>query len=194
MNERILFVDDNPNLLAAIKRQLHGQFEVDTCTDAYSALEKIKKGKDYAVVVADMQMPKMNGIQFLERVRLVSPYIVRIMLTGNIDQETAVSAINQAQVYRYINKPCPTDVMALYLVDAIKHFQTHSKPALRPLKKRKEVNLESIRIGDTLCSNLVTSENLLIVSAGTEITRTLQRRLCDLKEAYVFKSPIVIER
>src|SRR5690606_21232193 len=68
-------------------------------------LALLGNGEGYAVVVADMQMPEMDGIEFLTRVKEIAPDIVRIMLTGNGDQITAIEAINKGSIFRFLSKP-----------------------------------------------------------------------------------------
>lgn len=107
MNSRILFVDDDANLLDAIQRTLHKQFTIDRALSGAEGLEKIASGGPYALVVADMQMPVMSGVEFLRKVRVRAPDTVRIMLTGNSDQKTAMDAVNDGHVFRFLTKPCP---------------------------------------------------------------------------------------
>lgn len=123
MTNRILFVDDDPNLLAAFQRNLRKQFNFDTAPGGPEAIELIKKGEPYAVVVADMRMPGMDGVRLLEQVRQITPDSVRIMLTGNADQQTAVDAVNRGQIFRFLNKPCPPDQLVPTLESALKQYE-----------------------------------------------------------------------
>ena len=107
--KKILFVDDEPNVLFAIQRQLHQQFEVQTASGPIAGLEALQNGRGYAVVVADMGMPAMNGVEFLAKAREMAPDVVRVMLTGYVNQSTAVEAINQGHIFRFLNKPCSTE-------------------------------------------------------------------------------------
>jgi len=77
----------------------------------------------YAVVVADMQMPIMNGVQFLAKAEELYPETVRIMLTGNADQKTAADAVNQGHVFRFLNKPCSPEQLASTLTVALKQYK-----------------------------------------------------------------------
>ncbi len=88
--KKILFVDDEPNVLAAFQRQLRKQFPVETALGPKEGLAALQSWRDYAVVVADMRMPEMNGVEFLVQVRALAPDVVRMMLTGNADQATAI--------------------------------------------------------------------------------------------------------
>jgi diguanylate cyclase (GGDEF)-like protein len=107
MPEKILIVDDEINILQAIKRQLRGKFDIDLAQGGEEALALINdNGPNYAVVVSDMNMPGINGLELLEYFKIQSPNMIRIMLTGNADQETAQKAVNQGEVFRFLTKPC----------------------------------------------------------------------------------------
>lgn len=109
MSSRVLCVDDEPAILQAIRRQFHGKLQLDTALGPQEGLAALMRQGPYAVVVADMRMPVMDGATFLSEVRQRAPDTVRIMLTGNAEQETAVAAVNKASVFRFLNKPCPPE-------------------------------------------------------------------------------------
>lgn len=115
MSNKILFVDDDANLLAGCQRTLRKDFTIDTALGGEQALALIEQHGPYAVVVADMQMSGMNGIQFLIKVEEGAPETIRIMLTGNADQKTARDAVNQGHIFRFLTKPCPPEELALAL-------------------------------------------------------------------------------
>lgn len=123
MDNRILLVDDEPNLLQALRRSLHGRFVITIANGGEEALQKLREDGPFAVVVSDMQMPDVNGLQVLTAARELSPATVRIMLTGNVDQQTAVEVVNAGAVFRFVNKPCPADNLALILHDAIRQYE-----------------------------------------------------------------------
>ncbi len=123
MSTKILCVDDEANILEACQRNLRKRFSIDTALGGEPALALIASQGPYAVIVADMQMPGMDGVQFLTRVRQQAPDTVRIMLTGNADQQTAVAAVNQGQIYQFLNKPCPPEMLALALENGIKQYR-----------------------------------------------------------------------
>jgi len=122
MNKRVLFVDDDPNILRAIYRQLRKKFDIVTALSGKEAIEVIKTSPTFAVIVADMTMPEMNGAQLLSKVKEISPETVRIMLTGNADQQTAIKAVNEGSIFRFLNKPCPNTLLESTLVSAIEHY------------------------------------------------------------------------
>lgn len=77
MTEKILFVDDEVHILNAMKRQLRKRFDVATAESGKEALEKFKTEDPFAVVVADMRMPVMDGIQLLSYIKDLSPDTVK---------------------------------------------------------------------------------------------------------------------
>ena len=119
----ILLVDDEPNLLAALQRALHKQFAIETAVGGAAALEVLRKNPLISVIVSDMRMPEMNGIEFLVKVKEESPDVVRMMLTGNADQHTAVNAINEGNIFRFLNKPCSPEKLAEALNAGIRQHQ-----------------------------------------------------------------------
>ncbi|MFG0251104.1 MAG: HD domain-containing phosphohydrolase [Phycisphaeraceae bacterium JB051] len=123
-SENILFVDDEPNVLSGIRRQLHKQFHVTTAQGGAEALGVIKQGKmSFAIIVADMRMPEMNGVELLKQIATVSPNSVRMMLTGNADQQTAIDAINQGNIFRFLNKPCSPELLTQALNAGLKQYR-----------------------------------------------------------------------
>ena len=117
--KRILFVDDEPNVLSAIQRQLHQQFQVETAVGPIAGLAALQNGRDYAVVVADMGMPTMSGVEFLAKACEIAPNVVRVMLTGYLNQATAAEAINQGSIFRFLNKPCSAEKLVQTLEAAV---------------------------------------------------------------------------
>ena len=107
--ERILLVDDDPNVLAGYTRTLRRQLIVETAPGGDAGLAAIAERGPFAVVVSDMRMPGMDGVQFLSQVRRRAPQTVRMMLTGNADQQTAIEAVNEGHIFRFISKPCPPE-------------------------------------------------------------------------------------
>lgn len=123
MTARILFVDDDPNVLEAYQRNLRKRYCIETAINGEQGLKLISQRESYAVIVADMQMPVMNGIEFLVQAQRRSPNSVRVMLTGNVDQTTAVEAVNQGHVYQFLSKPCSPEMLASALDNAIQQHR-----------------------------------------------------------------------
>jgi response regulator RpfG family c-di-GMP phosphodiesterase len=123
MNARLLIVDDDANLLAAFQRNLRKQFSFDTAQSGAEALQLIETKGPYALVLADMNMPGMKGIELLERVRQRAPDTIRMMLTGNADQQTAVEAVNRGEVFRFLTKPCPPEMLVAALGAGLRQYE-----------------------------------------------------------------------
>ena len=123
MNRKILCVDDDVNLLSGIKRVLRNKFEFDLASNGDQGLTFLAERGPYAVMVVDMRMPGMNGIEFLTKAQEKAPDTVRIMLTGNADQQTAVAAVNGGHVYQFLTKPCSPDQLEIALNRGIKQYE-----------------------------------------------------------------------
>ena len=121
--DRVLLVDDEPSVLDALKRQFRKQFHLYTAVGGEQGLEMLTADGPFSVVVSDHQMPGMTGIDFLSRVRTLSPDSVRMMLTGNNDLDTAMQAVNQGEIFRFLTKPCAPDTFQLALEAGIKQHQ-----------------------------------------------------------------------
>jgi CheY-like chemotaxis protein len=123
MSERILIVDDDPNLLAASRRTLHGKFDATTAEGGQKALEILGEAGPFAVILADMRMPGLDGVALLQRVREHSPDTVRMMLTGNADIQSAAQAINEGQIFRFLTKPCSPELLISSLQAALRQHR-----------------------------------------------------------------------
>jgi response regulator RpfG family c-di-GMP phosphodiesterase len=130
MSEKILIVDDEPNVLEGFKRQLRRQFalrerdiRIDTALRGEDALRIMGDDSPYAVVVSDMQMPGIDGIQLLSMVRERTPDTVRIMLTGKANTTTAIGAVNEGRIFRFLTKPCSPEILAGTILAGIEQFR-----------------------------------------------------------------------
>ncbi|MGV7931273.1 MAG: HD domain-containing phosphohydrolase [Spirochaetota bacterium] len=121
MEEKILFVDDDENLLASMRRSLQKYFNVETAVGAEAGIAIIKDA--FAVVVSDFRMPGMDGVQFLSKVREIAPNTVRMMLTGYADINTAIEAVNQGNIFRLLTKPCPQETLIAAITAGIEQYR-----------------------------------------------------------------------
>lgn len=111
-NRRVLFVDDEPNVLSALTRNLRAVFEISNAESGQAALDMLSAAASpFAAVVSDMRMPKMDGAAFLSRVKELSPTSTRLLLTGDSDIKSAIKAVNEGQIFRFLCKPCPPDAL-----------------------------------------------------------------------------------
>lgn len=109
MTDRVLLVDDEPQVLSGYKRNLRKEFDLSTAEGPEAALAVVEGDGPFAVVVSDLQMPGMDGITLLSRIEDIAPDSIRIMLTGQADLDVAVAAVNDGHVFRFLTKPCPAD-------------------------------------------------------------------------------------
>ncbi|MBN1510940.1 MAG: response regulator [Phycisphaerae bacterium] len=123
MSERVLCVDDEPKVLSAFQRQLYGQFDITTAAGSAEGLEAIRSNGPFAVVVSDLRMPGMDGIQFLREVRKQAPDSVRIMLTGFADMQRTIEAVNEGNIFRFLTKPCEPDALAKALHAGVSQYR-----------------------------------------------------------------------
>ncbi len=101
----ILIVDDEEIVLDITSKALmYNKYNIVTAKNGVDALEKLKL-TDVHLIISDQKMPEMDGLEFLKRVRIEYPEIITIMLTGYAEIDTAVKAINEAGVYKFILKP-----------------------------------------------------------------------------------------
>ena len=119
MSEQILLVDDDRNVLDGYRRNLRGEFSVDTVESGQEALAQLESKGPYAVVISDMKMPGMDGIELLRRVKSAAPDTVRVMLTGHAETQTAIEAINEGSIFRFLIKPCDKEMMAKTITAAL---------------------------------------------------------------------------
>lgn len=125
--QRILFVDDEPAVLESYTRMLRREFDIATAASGADALALLNDHGPFAMVISDMQMAGMDGVELLKRVRHVAPNTVRLVLTGQADLDSAVKAVNEGCIFRFLTKPCGKPV----LMDAI-------RMALAQYNRRKE--------------------------------------------------------
>lgn len=122
-NERILCVDDDVNILEGYRRQLRKDFSLEIAIGPTEGLQVLTTQGPFSVVVSDLQMPEMNGIQFLSKVRELSPDTTRLLLTGKADLQSSIDAINQGQIFRFLTKPCSSAELGDALTAGISQYR-----------------------------------------------------------------------
>lgn len=120
--QRVLLIDDDPLILQAYRRSLGRRFTVDIAEGPHDGLAKLRTTA-CAVVVADMLMPGMTGLQLLEEMRQFSPQTVGVLLSGMGDYQQALASINEGFVYRFLSKPCPTELLVRCIQDSLEYHR-----------------------------------------------------------------------
>ena len=149
MLPRVLFVDDDRAMLAAIARTFMGTFDLVTAESGAQALELAGAFPPFATIVADMQMPVMNGIELLREFEKRSPHTTRIMLTGQADLGTAMEAVNCGKVFRFLTKPCAHGALEATIQAGVGQYQL--------------VTAERVLLEETLTGSVQTLVDLLSV-------------------------------
>ncbi|MFQ5718003.1 MAG: HD domain-containing phosphohydrolase [Acidobacteriota bacterium] len=111
MTGRVLFVDDEPNVLDALRRQLSRRFDMETAVGGEAGLDAMATSDPFAVIVSDMRMPMMSGPEFLAKAREISPDSVQMILSGQAELQATIEAVNAGRLFRFMTKPCPRDVL-----------------------------------------------------------------------------------
>jgi DNA-binding NtrC family response regulator len=119
---RILIVDDEESIVNALKRCLRkvADWEIETFTSGSEALRRAE-GTSFDLFISDFRMPEMNGVEFLSKVKKIQPNSARIILSGYTDLEALVGAINEAEIFRFINKPWNDYELILTIEQALKY-------------------------------------------------------------------------
>lgn len=139
----LLFIDDDASILTLLKRlfQPFGYitFTAESGAEALALLEKNRVD----LVISDMQMPNMTGVELLEQIRVKWPDVVRILQTGYSDLSSAIEAINRGEIYRYITKPWANNDIVQIVRDALerKHLLAE-KQRLEALTLRQNEELK----------------------------------------------------
>jgi len=122
MNNSILLVDDDVRVLGALQRMLYRSYRLEIANGPVEALQAIARSP-FAVVVSDLQMPVMNGVELLAEVKRLSPDTVRVLLTGQADIEAAIASVNEGNIFRFLTKPCPHATLCKTLDAAIEQYR-----------------------------------------------------------------------
>lgn len=147
---RVLFVDDDRLIRTAYYRQLKGRVDVATAESADEALAALIEGPPFAAVVTDLQMPGMDGLTLLARVRDLCPETVRVLFTGKADLRTAAQAVNDIEVFRILLKPCPPAQLWECIESSVARFEQHrGRATARTSEAAEAVSLLKMLVSET---------------------------------------------
>ncbi|MDP1902118.1 MAG: response regulator [Rubrivivax sp.] len=162
--QAVLCVDDEPNILSALRRSLRGPgLTLHTAGSGAEALELLAR-EPVDLVISDMRMPGMNGTQLLEQVQRAHPDIVRVILTGQADLKDTIAAINHGSVYRYLQKPWD---------------DAELKQVVQQGLERRGLELERRRL-----EALTQRQNLALNDANTLLEQRVAQRTTELAAAH----------
>ncbi len=167
MRERILIVDDDPVTLAAVKGQLKKHFNVTAVDGPAEALIKLTNLGPFAVIISDLEMPGMNGIQFLVKASEIEPDTQRIMLTGHAEFDSALDAVNEGRVYQFLVKPCPAEKLLNVVNSAVRLYNLE--------KAEAELLDKTLMASVKILTEILAMVSPLAFGLASRIERTMNR-------------------
>lgn len=167
---RILCVDDEPAVLDGLSLHLGRRYEMLRAETGVQALSLLHRERDIAVVISDMRMPGMDGATFLGKARKLVPDAVRLLLTGQTDIESAIAAVNEGQIFRFLSKPTAPNAL-LAAVEAA-------------LEQHRLITAERVLLEETLLGSMKTLADVLALSSPIAFGRSMRVRqlVCALAE------------
>jgi len=168
----ILCVDDEPKVLEGLVLNLRRHYRVSTAINGLAGLAMVDGDDPPAVVVSDMRMPEMDGAAFLSQVKERSPDIVRILLTGQADLDSAIAAVNHGQVFRFLTKPCnPQNFLSAVQAAAEQH---------RLITAEKELLEKTLRGSIKALTEILSLANPLIFGRATRLKQHATELVAEL--------------
>lgn len=136
----ILLVDDEPDNLNVMRSILEQEYRILQAADGQAALDVVKNlsnPEELTLVVTDQRMPNLTGVQLCEQLRTLTPNAIRIIITGYIDIDAIVEAVNRAHIYKFILKPYERQHVKDTIQLAVQAWET------RQARQRDMSNLQS---------------------------------------------------
>lgn len=153
----ILFVDDEPFVLFAIRRFLkQNNINVDVESDSIKAVELLRE-KKYQVIISDFKMPNLNGADFFEISRAISPDTIRILLSAHINQESLMEIVNKGEVFKLIEKPWNEKELVEIINESINKYKNKNK-IIEELNELKE----QVRVISNTSKEIISKPEIVI--------------------------------
>lgn len=169
-------VDDEPNVLSGYRRTLGRTFDLVIANGGQEGLIALETDGPFEVVFTDMRMPGMDGLEFLIKAREKHTKPIYAMLTGNADQLTAINAINQGKIFRFLNKPCDPETLAETISVCKAQYEL--------------VQAESVLLHNTLTGSIKLLIEAIVITdpAAEQAVRVIRDRVQKLLEALGLKN------
>lgn len=123
---KILYIDDEANNLFSFKAMFRHDYDVLTASSANEGFQIVSDNPDIKIIFCDQRMPEKSGVEFFEEISKVYPDPVRMLITGYIDIESVISAINKGHIFRYLTKPWREEDVRSAIEEGFKYYTTTS--------------------------------------------------------------------
>lgn len=160
---KVLFVDDELSILKALRLNLGRLYDVYTAESGVGGLELIEEEGPFEVVVSDFAMPRMNGAEFLEKVREQDKEVVTMLLTGQANFDDVSEVVRKGEIFRLLSKPCPPEKLSKDLEHAIKQY--------RLVRTEKELLEKTLNGTISALSSLLSASNPKIFNRANRVER-----------------------
>lgn len=173
----VLFVDDEVNILNSIRRVTIGEeFETLIATSGEKALELFNEN-EISVIVTDMRMPKMNGLQLLEKVKEISPNTMRMVLSGYAQMPQVLATVNKVGVFKYITKPWNNEEEFLPAIHEALYYNN--------IKKENEIFKVKLEEKNRLYKKMLEYNNTLIKNSQSDVDsiKIITKKYVNLKKS-----------
>ena len=182
-NLRILIVDDEENVLNALKRLFRKEpYEILTAISGEEGL-KILDDHQADLIISDLKMPEMNGIEFLKRAKEKNSVPLRIMLTGHADLKSIIEAIDHGEIYRFLLKPWDDEELKMTIRQALDyyHLWKENRALVRTVQKQSEV-LQELERESPGISVVKRDENGAILLSEDGLNKTVEELIQKYEE------------
>jgi DNA-binding NarL/FixJ family response regulator len=183
--ETLLLVDDEQDVVDALARTVRDRgYRILAATSGTKAMELLEQEK-VDLLISDIDMPDMSGLELVTRVRKSKPDVVRFILTGVASLESAMAAINEGEVHRYLTKPWDTEELRSAIRDGLDRRKQAGSPEAKtpadalagitePLSPRLRETLEQLMTG--ACPKDIANNLGVSVHTARQYVKTLYRR------------------
>lgn len=182
-NPKILIVDDEENILNSLKRLFRKEpYEILTAISGEEGL-KILDDHQVDLIISDLKMPQMSGVEFLKRAKEKNPVPLRIVLTGHADLKSIIDAIDQGEVYRFLLKPWDDEELKMTIRQALDyyHLWKENRMLVKTVKKQSQV-LQELEREHPGISKVEKDEDGSIVLGGEELSQNVNELIRKYEE------------
>ncbi|HEX4998892.1 MAG TPA: response regulator [Terriglobia bacterium] len=120
---RVLLVDDDRLVLVFFKHILGHAFDPHLAVGADEALDAIVTQGSFPVVISDLRMPEMSGVDLISKVKDSCPETVCVLLSGDVESDEARDAFQRGLAFRLLPKPCQARLLVETVEDAFRQYE-----------------------------------------------------------------------